>query len=1773
MSSKPRKPNPKPLVEDETQETAPRPPAKQSRKKRGRRIDRLFSNLDKEVVDPNLPVAPPAAEPPPAVERDSTPPSTGQTEREPVPRPQHPAKPVPETEPRPYTPRWSGSLGFRSITTGKNDGVADEEILPAESILTESGWHSLKTRRPIAESAKPDQPASLAYSLPLGEIAARSIENDPQQQTIEQSASLLLEIMDEESLRQWSEDELLLVQQVTDQLSLALENARLFEESRTRSEYLAILNEMSRALSAQLNTEDVVTTVYHYTSQLVDTTNFQLALFHPDNQMLSFPLLIEGNTRVQRPARKIGHSLTEQVIESRHSILIRERVNEWITKQPEFEALEREVKSWLGVPMISGDQVIGVIAVQSFDQPNRYNENDRDLLNAVANQAAVALLNARLFEQTQTALSALEVSERYQKSVAQAVAILTERGIAALSNVLEILGEATQASRAYYVETQVDGRGPYWRIIAEWRAPEAPSQLDNPAMRRLSADQMTPWLEQLRQQSFATAVADDRYPEQVELFHVLGARSVLHLAVSGRHELPGCIGFEQLDRPRRWGDDEVSALQTAAAALSNTIAREDLFTQVQINLAETEALYQASARLNSAANYQDILNVLRQHTILGHVNTANITLNVFERPWAYRNNDDRGEPPEWLISLARWSDRNPQEARTAQPASERYPLDSWPTIDVLLQPERPTVITDIINDPRIDQVGREIYTEQMGAKSLIYVPLNVAGQWIGHIIGVYRQTTGFPEGEVRRLTSLAGQAAVAVQNLQSIDLATDRAQEAQERSEELTTLNQITSAASRSLDLNEVLDEVLNRLLQSAGFDSGLVSVADATTGQLKLAVHKNLPERMVERLLENGLDGTPCELVFRKNRTIHVSDLANILQNNPDIAAEQHIFDGPRGLGFQSYLGVPLESKGSVLGTVCIFHKQVREVDSSGIAIFEAVGQQLGVVVENARLFQETQGALNETEALYQASAELSAAESYDEILQTLRKYTLLGSADKLVHISLFSHPWEDESPPEWVTPIAYWSVLPTSNLQPRYQLNQYPAISYLSPSEPTIFADIPNDSRIDENTRRLFVENFEAQSAIFIPVFVGGEWIGYINAAFSTPAVFPEAQVRQLLSMAGQAAIAIQNRRLLEESLRRANQLQTAAEIARDSSSTLALEALLRRSVNLLRDRFNYYHASIFLLDENGAEAIVRESTGKAGEEMKRRGHKLTVGGPSVIGQVTLTGAPLVLNDITQEHARAIHQPNPLLPNTRAELGIPLKIGERVFGALDVQATQPDAFSDDDISVLLILADQIAVGIDNARSYEITQQAVEDIREADRLKSQFLANMSHELRTPLNSIIGFSRVILKGIDGPINELQKQDLSAIYNAGQHLLGLINDVLDLSKIEAGKMELAFEDNINLGEIIRGVMSTTVGLVKDKPVELKQVVDANIPLLRIDPMKIRQVLLNLLSNAAKFTEEGSITAKAELKSSSDGVPEVLISIIDTGAGIAPEDQAKLFQPFSQVDGSLTRKTGGSGLGLSISHHLIRLHGGRIGLRSKIGKGSKFYFTLPLVGPTEPVELDDSIQPELPDLDFFQDNGGIPDQNAIDQEEVESALEETTPLDAASPVDAPDPEKQSSEGADSSTIDAEWSLMEPPVEPAAEPPPGMGLVLAIDRDPQVIDFYRRYLSNHGYTVIAVTELEQVVTVAQGIFPSVITLDITMVSDKESKTGSLDGWQILQELKSTPLTKNIPVIICSMIDEREKAMEMGAAAYLLKPVLEFDLANALKDINNLTQNKRSK
>lgn len=456
--------------------------------------------------------------------------------------------------------------------------------------------------------------------------------------------------------------------------------------------------------------------------------------------------------------------------------------------------------------------------------------------------------------------------------------------------------------------------------------------------------------------------------------------------------------------------------------------------------------------------------------------------------------------------------------------------------------------------------------------------------------------------------------------------------------------------------------------------------------------------------------------------------------------------------------------------------------------------------------------------------------------------------------------------------------------------------------------------------------------------------EGVGHLLLEADRP--FDEDETELLNKVAEQMAQAWERARLNKENESRSRQLEAAGEVSRAATSLLALDELLNKSVNeILRAFPNFYHAQVFLLDDNNENAVLRASTGQAGRQLLSIRHSLPVGSASIVGQATSTGEYALIRDTDRTQSGAAWRPNQYLPETRAELAIPLRLGSRVIGAVDVQSKVVDAFSPNDIPVLQTMADQMATAIENARAYEQQLEAVERLKELDGLKTTFLANMSHELRTPLNSIIGFSRLILKGIEGPLTERQQVDLETIHGSGQHLLGLIDTLLDHAKIEAGKMELDIEDT-NLNQLIETVMRVAHGLAKDKPIRLQSEVAPNLPTVRADPVRVRQVLMNLISNAIKFTEEGTVRITATVLRD-----EIMVSVSDTGLGIPPEKQAHLFEAFYQVDGSATRRVGGTGLGLAITKSFVEMHQGQLWVESRgvPGQGSTFHVLLPIDGP--------------------------------------------------------------------------------------------------------------------------------------------------------------------------------------------------------------------------------
>jgi signal transduction histidine kinase/DNA-binding response OmpR family regulator len=387
--------------------------------------------------------------------------------------------------------------------------------------------------------------------------------------------------------------------------------------------------------------------------------------------------------------------------------------------------------------------------------------------------------------------------------------------------------------------------------------------------------------------------------------------------------------------------------------------------------------------------------------------------------------------------------------------------------------------------------------------------------------------------------------------------------------------------------------------------------------------------------------------------------------------------------------------------------------------------------------------------------------------------------------------------------------------------------------------------------------------------------------------------------------------------------------------------------------------------------------------------------------------------------------------------------------------------------------------------KAIEAERRARDAAEEANTAKSQFLASMSHELRTPLNAIIGYSEMLVEQAQDEGQEDFVPDLHKIHAAGKHLLSLINDILDLSKIEAGKVELSLE-NFDLTKVIEETVTTIRPLVEKKGNVLKVDCAADLGVVHADMIRVRQVLFNLLSNAGKFTEQGTVSIDAT-RQPVKGQDWITIRVSDTGIGMTPEQLNKIFQAFTQADASTTRKYGGTGLGLAISLKLGQMMGGTINVESESGKGSTFTFRIPAVVKKPGTAMPAAPAPKAPPL------------------------------------------------------------------PAKGPKPGQQTILVADDDPAVCDLLDRYLTAEGFYVVCVTRGEDVIAMAKKVRPRAITLDVMMPG--------MDGWSVLAAIKKEPSLADVPVVMVTIVDDRNLGFAMGAAGYLVKPVDRDGILHVLK------------
>ena len=470
--------------------------------------------------------------------------------------------------------------------------------------------------------------------------------------------------------------------------------------------------------------------------------------------------------------------------------------------------------------------------------------------------------------------------------------------------------------------------------------------------------------------------------------------------------------------------------------------------------------------------------------------------------------------------------------------------------------------------------------------------------------------------------------------------------------------------------------------------------------------------------------------------------------------------------------------------------------------------------------------------------------------------------------------------------------------------------------------------------------------------PLTVRGEPIGELAMAGRKDLSPEDADLTA--AIANQVSVQLEAMRLTEELQRRAYELATVATVSTSVSTLRDPDQLLQSVADETKERFGLYHVHIYLVDETFKTLLLAAGAGEVGRQMLAEGWNISIDHPnSIVAEVARNRKYAIVNNLVHDQ-NSTFLSNRLLPDTRSEMAVPLIVGEKLLGVFDVQSDVAGRFTDDDANIYTTLAAQVGVALQNARLYVEQAATVTQLRELDRLKSAFLANMSHELRTPLNSILGFSDVILEELDGPTTDLMQNDLQLIQKNGRHLLHLINDVLDMAKIDAGRMNL-HPENFRLHELFEEVIGITSSLAAEKSLSVHLSSNSGNQELAIfaDRTRIQQVMINLVNNAIKFTEKGEISIHANEPQNG----HVVISVRDTGLGVPADHLESIFQEFTQVDTSTTRKVGGTGLGLPISRRLIQLHGGRLWAESTgiPGEGSIFYIELPIEAKlAEPIE---------------------------------------------------------------------------------------------------------------------------------------------------------------------------------------------------------------------------
>ena len=834
-------------------------------------------------------------------------------------------------------------------------------------------------------------------------------------------------------------------------------------------------------------------------------------------------------------------------------------------------------------------------------------------------------------------------------------------------------------------------------------------------------------------------------------------------------------------------------------------------------------------------------------------------------------------------------------------------------------------IADAHADPRLTEAQRAS-ARIRGYRSLVVVPLLLDKEVIG-TLGVSRNKAGgFTGDEIAILQTFADQAVIAIENTRLLN-------ELRESLQQQTATANVLKVISRSaFDLQVVLDTLVETAARLCAADTAAIWRPNGEFFEF-LASYAFRPEyqALMQHYLIPVSRGSLAGRTLLEGTTVQIADVL--------ADPEYEVNEAARVGGYRTLLGVPLMREGTPIGVISLQRSTVQPFTDKQIELLTTFASQAVITIENTRLFEELQARTRELqEALTHQTAtadvlKVISRSAFDlqPVLQTLVENAVKLGAASWGHIYRFDgeafRNIADYGASHEV--IEFWKKTP---LRPgRGSGAGRAAVERRTVHIPDLLADAEYQYAEAQKSRGV-------RSLLAVPMLRGNTLIGVFALLRTEVRPFTQSEIELVETFADQAVIAIENTSLFEEVRARNRDLTALTEVGRAVSSTLDLKVVLKTVVERAVDLSGTDAGAIFYYQEETGRFELGETMG-LDEAIIARLRKLDIAARDTgLGEAIAQRKPLLIPDLTKRESNPLRAAS-IEAGFRAALIVPLLSSDGPLGTLVLQRRKPGEFPEAIVSLMQSFADQSAIALENAGLFEEIAQKSRELEIASQHKSEFVANMSHELRTPLAAILGYAELMQEGFYEPLGQKSLDALTRIRSNGKHLLGLINTVLDIAKIESGQFILNMSEYA-IESVVETVRSATELLAQNKKLALKTEVAKSLPIGLGDEQRLTQVLLNLVGNAIKFTDAGEVRVTAKAVNG-----HFAVSVADTGPGIPEQEQTRIFDQFHQVDGSLTKAKGGTGLGLAIAKQIVEMHGGRIWVESTLGKGSTFQMELP------------------------------------------------------------------------------------------------------------------------------------------------------------------------------------------------------------------------------------